>query len=88
MLRYVGHLPTREEALMIRINWREICKFLSGAALVGAICNFYLYAHDISLPFFRYTISPRLLGVRAAISFPAFVLFFYFGYLRRQGTRA
>ncbi|MBE3064122.1 MAG: hypothetical protein IMZ69_03780 [Spirochaetes bacterium] len=73
---------------MIRINWREVCKFLSGAALVGAIFNFYLFAHDISLPFFRYTISPGLLGARSAVSFLAFVLFFYFGYLRRQDTRA
>ena len=73
---------------MIRINWREVCKFLSGAALVGAIFNFYLFAHDISLPFFRHTISPGLLGARSAVSFLAFVLFFYFGYLRRQDTRA
>ena len=72
---------------MRRSNWREVCKLLSGAALVGAMFNGYLYAHDISLPFFGYTISARLLGVRSVVSLLAFVLCFYVGYLRKSGSR-
>jgi hypothetical protein len=65
-----------------RIKWREVLKFLSGAAFAGSIANFYLYLHNIAVPFLGYTISPQLLGVRAAVQFIAFLVFFYFGYLR------
>lgn len=68
---------------MIRVKWREVFKFLSGAALVGSITNFYLYVNDISIPVFGYTISPGLLAVRSVVGFLFFSLFFYFGYLKK-----
>jgi hypothetical protein len=70
----------------MRINWREVFKFCSGATFVGTIGNGYLYLYDISVPFplFGFTISPRLFGARAVISFVLFAVFFYFGYLKTR----
>jgi hypothetical protein len=69
--------------IMTRIKWREVFKFLSGAALAGSLANFYLYLYRIPIPFLGYTISPELLGVRAALQFVLFLVFFYFGYLKK-----
>jgi hypothetical protein len=68
----------------MKINWREVFKFCSGAAFAGTIANGYLFLYDISLPFplFGFTISPRLFGVRAVVSCVLCGVFFYFGYLR------
>jgi len=68
---------------MTRIKWREVFKFLSGAAFAGSLANFYLYLYHIPVPFLGYTISPELLGARAALQFVLFVVFFYFGYLKK-----
>ena len=69
---------------MPTINWREVFKFLSGAAFSGSLINFYLYVENVSVPFMGYTIGPRLLGARAAVSFAACVVFFYLGYVRSR----
>ncbi len=53
----------------MKIRWREIFKFPSGAALAGSFANFYLWLSGISVPSLGYTITPRLLGVRAALQF-------------------
>lgn len=66
----------------MKINWREVFKFLSGAAFVGSITNFYLYINDIAIPFLGYTFT-TFLAVRAAIGFVLFLIFFYFGYLKK-----
>ncbi len=68
----------------MKINWKEVFKFLSGATFVGSIVNLYLYWSNMSVPFFGYTISPGLLGIRAIIQFILFLVFFYFGYLRKR----
>jgi len=67
----------------MKINWREVFKFLSGAAFVGAIGNIYLYLTHVPIPFLGYTISPELLGLRSAVQFIFFLIFFYFGYLKK-----
>ena len=67
----------------MRIKWREVFKFLSGAALAGSFANCYLWLSGISVPFLGYTITPRLLGARAAAQFVLFVVFFYFGYMKK-----
>jgi hypothetical protein len=69
--------------IMTRIKWREVFKFLSGVALAGSLANFYLYLYHIPVPFLGYTISPELHGARAAFQFVLFVVFFYFGYLKK-----
>jgi hypothetical protein len=67
---------------MGKIKWREVFKFLSGAALAGSLANFYLWLTGISVPFLGYTITPLLLGLRAAVQFVLFVVFLYFGWVR------
>ena len=70
----------------MRVNWREVFKFGSGATSVGMIGNGYLDLYDISVPFplLSFTISPRLFGARAVVSFILFCVFFYFSYLKRR----
>lgn len=70
--------------MMSRIKWREVFKFLAGAALAGSLANFYLWLSGISVPFLGYTITPRLLGLKAAVQFVLFVVFTYFGWLRER----
>ncbi|MEW5981728.1 MAG: hypothetical protein AB1806_05085 [Acidobacteriota bacterium] len=68
--------------MTMRINWREVFKFLSGAAFAGSIANGYLCLQNIAVPFLGYTISPRLLGVRAIVQIVVCAVLFYFGYLK------
>ena len=68
----------------MRINWRDVFKFFSGAAFVGTIANAMLYQQNISMSFWGFTISPQLFGLRAVISLLLFVVFFYFGYLNKS----
>jgi hypothetical protein len=63
--------------------WREVFKFLAGAAFAGAIANFYLWLVDASLPFLGYTITPSVFGIRAIVSVILGIGFFYLGWLRR-----
>lgn len=67
----------------MKINWKEVFKFLSGAAFVGAGTNFYLSINNISLPFLGFTLTPEFLGFRAVVGFILFLFFFYFGYLKK-----
>jgi hypothetical protein len=72
---------------MTKIKWREVLKFLSGAALAGSLANAYLWLSGVSVPFLGYTITPRLLGARAVVQFALFVMFLYLGWLRKQPAR-
>jgi len=67
----------------MKVNWKEVFKFLSGAAFVGSIANGYLYLTHVSVPLLSYTISPEILGLRAVVLFVFFLIFFYFGYLKK-----
>ena len=66
---------------MTKIKWRDVFKFLSGAALAASFTNL-LWFLGMSVPFFGYTITPGLLGLRAAVQFVLFVVFLYFGWMR------
>jgi hypothetical protein len=69
----------------VKVNWREVFKFLSGAAFVGAGINFYLYLNGVQLPpFFGLTISHEFLGFRSLVGFILFLIFFYAGYLKNK----
>jgi hypothetical protein len=68
--------------LMTTIKWREVFKFLSGAELALAFANVYLWLSGVSVPFVGYTVTPRLIGLKAAAQFVLFVVFLYFGWLR------
>jgi hypothetical protein len=69
---------------MGKIKWREVSKFLSGAAFAGSLANCYLWLSGVSVPFLGYAITPRLLGLRAAVQFLLFVVFLYVGWLRKR----
>jgi len=72
----------------VKINWKEVFKFLSGAAFAGSLANFYLYSSHITLTIFGFTIKPGLIGLRALLQFILFIVFFYFGYLYKKENRS
>ncbi len=67
----------------MRINWKEVCKFLSGAFFVSAGANWYLSWSHIAVPFLGFTMSPELLGYRGFIHFALFLITLYFGFIRK-----
>jgi hypothetical protein len=69
---------------MKKINWKEVCKFLSGAFFVEAGVNWWLYLHNISVPIFGTTWSPGFLGIRGFIHFTLFLITFYIGFVRKK----
>jgi hypothetical protein len=69
----------------VTINWKEVCKFLSGAFFVSTGVLFYLYLAGSPIPVLgaHLAITPTVNGVRAAVHAVLFVVFFYLGYIRR-----
>jgi hypothetical protein len=67
----------------MRINWKDIYKFLSGAFFVTAGASWYLWWYHISVPFFGLTMTPELLGIRGFIHFVLFLISFYLGFIRK-----
>jgi uncharacterized protein (DUF486 family) len=67
------------------VNWKEVCKFLSGAFFVSTGVLFYLYLAGSPVPLLgtQIAVTPGVNGVRAAIHLALFVVFFYFGYIRK-----
>ena len=75
----------------MKINWRDVFKFLSGAFFVtaGASWYFCFYHVGVPFPFFGFTVmSPEFLGVRGFIHFALFLISFYLGFLRKGGRSA
>lgn len=68
----------------VKVNWREVFKFLSGFSAASFLANLYLYFNDISVPFAGYTLSPEFLGVRSVANLILFGVFFYFGFVKRK----
>lgn len=69
----------------VTINWKEVCKFLSGAFFVSAGVLFYLYLAGSPVPVLgaHLAITPTVNGVRAVVHAVLFVVFFYLGYIRK-----
>jgi len=69
----------------VTINWKEVCKFLSGAFFVSAGVLLYLYLAGtaVSVLGAHLEVTPTVNGVRAAVHAVLFVVFFYFGYIRK-----
>jgi hypothetical protein len=70
------------ERRVMNINWKEVCKFLSGAFFVSAGVNAYFYVTHLAVPFLGFTISPEFLGLRSIIHFVLFLICFYIGFIR------
>ena len=72
----------------MRINWRDVFKFLSGAFFVSAGTNWYFYwlhvAVPLPFPLFGFTeISPAFLAARALLHSTLFLICFYAGFVRK-----
>jgi hypothetical protein len=71
----------------MRINWKDACKFLSGAFLVTAGASWYFWWLDVTVPFpfFGFErMSPEFLGMRGFIHFTLFLVSFYFGFVKKR----
>ena len=71
--------------ICVTINWKEVCKFLSGAFFVSSGVLFYLYLAGSPIPVLgaHLAVTPTVNGVRAAVHAVLFVVFFYLGYIRK-----
>ena len=81
MVRRVGAFV--EQGSAMKINWKDIFKFLSGAFFVTAGASWYFSWNQISVPFFGLTMTPEFLGIRGFIHFALFLISFYFGFVRK-----
>jgi hypothetical protein len=67
----------------MKINLKEISKFLSGAFFVTAGASWYFAAVHLSVPFFNTSMSPEFLGIRGFFHFGMCVLTFWYGFLKK-----
>jgi hypothetical protein len=71
----------------MNINWKEVCKFLSGAFFVTAGASWYFSMLHVAVPFpffgFR-LMSAEFLGVRGYVHFILFMTSFYIGFIRKE----
>jgi hypothetical protein len=68
----------------MRINWKDVFKFLSGAFFVTAGASWYFWWYHISVPvpFFGF-MTPEFLGLRGFIHFALFLISFYLGFIKK-----
>jgi len=70
--------------LDMRINWKDVLKFLSGGFFVTAGASWYFWWYQISVPTpFGLTMTPEFLGIRGFLHFALFLISFYFGFIKR-----
>jgi uncharacterized membrane protein YkvI len=70
----------------MKINWKEICKFLSGAFFVTAGASWYFAQLHVNIPFpfFGFKeMTAEFLGIRGFIHFALFLITFYLGFFRK-----
>ena len=75
--------------LAMQINWKDVCKFLSGAFFVTAGASWYFWwVHfAVPFPFFGFeTMTPEFLGIRGFVHFVLFMISFYFGFMKKSPT--
>ncbi len=70
----------------MRINWKDVFKFLSGAFFVTAGASWYFFWLHVAVPFpfFGFAaMSPEFLGLRGFLHFALFLISFYLGFIRK-----
>jgi hypothetical protein len=70
----------------MKIIWKEVLKFLSGAFFVTAGASWYFswFHVVVPFPFFGFTaMSPEFLGIRGFIHFALFLACLYFGFIKK-----
>jgi hypothetical protein len=72
-------------SLYIACQNREFRKFLAGAFFVSSGILFYLYLADVSVPQLEtnFVETPQISGGRSIVHFILFLLYFYFGFVRK-----
>lgn len=69
---------------IMKINWKDVLKFLSGAFFVTAGASWYLAWYHIRVPFFGLTtMTPKFLELRGFLHFALFLISFYFGFTKK-----
>ena len=68
---------------MSRIPWKEVFKFLAGVFFTSSGVLFYLYLVGVSVPIFGFIETPEVSGIRSIVHFVLFLIFFYFGFVRK-----
>lgn len=66
------------------MKWKEIFKFLSGFFAATSLTNIYLYFYGASFTFLGYNIGPKLLLLRGMIHFILFLIFLYYGFIKKK----
>ncbi|MFN8323459.1 MAG: hypothetical protein U0T74_12435 [Chitinophagales bacterium] len=69
---------------MKKLNWPEICKFLSGAFFVTAGASWYFAWYKVDLPFMGTTMTHQFLAFRGLLHFVFFLFTFYWGFIRKH----
>jgi uncharacterized protein (DUF486 family) len=69
----------------VSLNWKDVCKFLSGAFFVSTGVLFYLYLLGAPVPILgaQLAVTPGVNGIRALIHLILFLAFFYLGFVRK-----
>lgn len=68
----------------MRIDWKEVCKFLSGAFFVQGGVIAYLAWHHVAVPVFGKNIPFLTSYKRSLIHFALCLVCFYLGFIRQQ----
>lgn len=68
---------------MKNINWKKLCKFLSGAFFVTAGVSWYYAYLKIDLPFMGRTMSHEFFAIRGVLHFILFLLTLYYGFVSK-----
>jgi hypothetical protein len=68
----------------MKIDWREVLKFLSGAFFVTAGASWYFWWIQLPVPVLGFTMTPGFLGLRGFIHFVLFLASFYYGFIRKR----
>ena len=69
---------------MNKINWKEVCKFLSGIFFVFAWASLYFAYNKIEIPFMGMTVPHGFLWIHVFGHFCFFILVFYLGFIRKK----
>jgi hypothetical protein len=68
----------------MKINWKEVFKFVSGFAFGDATINAVLYLNNTQISLFGFTQSRESWGIRITLQFIVALGLFYFGYLKKE----
>ena len=68
----------------MRVNWKDVFKFLSGAFFVTAGASWYLSWYHISVPFLYSGLGlPGVFGNTRLHTLALFLISFYFGFIKK-----